>query len=72
MACVIDEASPDRGERPSGEISGVMVCGGGNVLRVYSIMCFDILSVSVSARENSVLAHPNPRQAVGREGVAAK
>ena len=25
MACEIDEASPDRGERPSGEISGAMV-----------------------------------------------
>ena len=44
----------------------------GNVACVYSIMCFDILSVSVIAGENSVLAHPNPRQAVGREGVAAK
>ena len=48
VACVLEEASPDRGERPSGEISGVMVDGSGNVACMYLIMCFDILSVSAS------------------------
>ena len=70
--CVLEEASPDRGERPSGEILGVLVYEGGNVACMYLIMRFDNLRVSVSTRENSVLVHPSPRQAVGREGVVAK
>ena len=48
VACALEEASPDRGERPSGEISGVVVYEGGNVACMYLIMRFDILSVSVS------------------------
>ena len=72
VACALEEASPDRGERPSGEISGVTVHEGDNAACMHSIICFDILSVSVSTREDSVLAHPSPWQAVGREGVVAK
>ena len=72
MVCVLEDASPVRGERPSSEISGVMVYEGGNVACMYSIGYFDILSVCMSVREDSVLVHPSPRQAVGREGVAAK
>ena len=72
MARVLRGASPARGERPSSEISGVMVYEGGKGACMYSIVCFDILNVSTSLREGSVLVHPSPRQAVGREGVAAK
>ena len=45
MVCVLEDASPARGERPSSEISGVVVYEGGIVACVYSIECFDILGV---------------------------
>ena len=72
MVYALREASPGRGERPGSEILGVVVYEGGNVACMYSIGCFDILSVCMSVREGSALVHPNPRQAGGRERVAAK
>ena len=55
MACVLEDVSPVRGERQSGEISGVMVHEGDNAVSTHSIICFDILRVSVGTREDPSL-----------------
>ena len=72
MVCVLKEASPAKGKRPSSEILSVVVYEGGIMTCMYSIKCFGILSACMSVREGSALVHPNPRQAVGRVRVAAK
>ena len=61
MGCLIEDASPDRGERPSGAISGVAVHERDYRGCIHLFICFAILSVRVGTGEDPVPVYLSSR-----------